>query len=150
MSERMPGFGAPHLSQLNRPYFEAAGQGRLVIQQCDDCGTHRHLPIAICYQCHSDRWHWDEVPGTGRVFTYTWVDRPLSPELSRAGVYNVSVVELDGVNGIVRLLSNVFGVDKDTLHCDLPVQVAFDRIDDEIALPVFEPVPDREPAGVAS
>ncbi|MCW2529222.1 MAG: hypothetical protein JWM76_4082, partial [Pseudonocardiales bacterium] len=56
----------------------------------------------------------------------------------------------DGVNGIVRLLSNVFGVDKDTLHCDLPVQVAFDRIDDEIALPVFEPVPDREPAGVAS
>jgi len=43
-----------------------------------------------------------------------------------------------------------FGVDKDTLHCDLPVQVAFDRIDDEIALPVFEPVADREPAGVAS
>jgi uncharacterized OB-fold protein len=149
MSERMPGFGAPHLTQWNSEYYKAAGQHRLVIQQCDECGTHRHLPIGICYQCHSGRWHWDEVPGTGQVFTYTWVDRPLSPELSKAGVYNVSVVELDGVNGTVRLLTNVFNVDKETLQCGLPVRVAFDRIDDEIALPVFEPVVDRVVAGAA-
>ncbi|MCW2521763.1 MAG: hypothetical protein JWO63_98 [Frankiales bacterium] len=139
MSERMPGFGAPHLTALNEGYWKAAGQGRLVIQRCDDCGTHRHVPVEICYQCHSRNWHWDEVPGTGRVFSYTWVDRPLSPELAQAGVYNISVVELDGVVGTIRLLTNVFGVDKDTLECDLPVKVAFDRVDDEIALPVFEP-----------
>jgi uncharacterized OB-fold protein len=140
MSERMPGFGAPNVTALNEGFWTAAGQGRLVIQQCDNCNTHRHAPVEICYQCHSRDWHWDEVPGTGRVFSYTWVDRPLSPELSQAGVYNVSVVELDGVVGTIRLLTNVFGVERDALACDLPVKVAFDRVDDRIALPVFEPL----------
>jgi uncharacterized OB-fold protein len=143
MSERMPGFGAPRLTALNAEYWKAAGRGKLVIQQCEDCGTHRHVPVELCYRCHSRNWRWDEVAGTGRVFTYTWVDRPLSAELSQAGVYNISVVELDGVRGAVRLLTNVFGVTRDQLRCDLPVQVAFDRIDDEIALPVFEPLADE-------
>jgi uncharacterized OB-fold protein len=53
-------------------------------------------------------------------------------------VYNIAVVELDGTQGEpVRLLTRVVDIDRDDLVVDLPVEVAFDRVDDRVALPVF-------------
>lgn len=160
MSQRMPGYGGPTLTHITTPYYEAAAEGRFIIQQCDDCGFHRHLPIDVCYHCHSWNWHWDEtLPGTGSVFTWTWVDRPMSEALAEAGTYNISVVELDGiVGGPIRLLTNVFGVTKETLTPGLKVKVAFDPVEGQdrvisnygpnnsegavhnVALVVFEPI----------
>ena len=31
-----------------RPYFEAAGEGRLVVRRCSDCGLLRYPPGAAC------------------------------------------------------------------------------------------------------
>jgi uncharacterized OB-fold protein len=74
------------------------------------------------------------------VYTYTWTDRPVAPQLEHLGVYNISVVELDGTHGEpVRLLTRVVDVDRDELVVDLPVEVDFDRVDEQVALPVFRP-----------
>ncbi|MDO8731538.1 MAG: OB-fold domain-containing protein [Actinomycetota bacterium] len=130
MSERMPGFGGPALSRLVTPFYEAAGQGRLVIQQCDDCGFHRHVPTDICYNCLSWAWHWDDtLPGTGVVYSYSWVDRPINDVMNNGNPYDYAVVELDGTTGgPIRLLTNVFGVDKSTLVVGLSVKAAFDPV----------------------
>jgi hypothetical protein len=78
------------------------------------------------------------VPGTGRVFTYTWADQRASMD---SPIYNIAVIELDGTNGDpVRLMTQVRGVDKETLTIDLPVRATFERFDDEVAVPFFEPV----------
>ena len=82
------------------------------------------------------------MPGTGHVYTYTWTDRPVAPQLQHLGVYNITVVELDGTQGEpVRLLTRVVDVERDDLVVDLPVEVTFDPIDDQVALPDLPPPP---------
>jgi uncharacterized protein len=132
----------PALEPTTEGYWRAARDGRLVIQRCDDCGTHRHPPTEACYSCQSLRWSWDDVPGTGRVFTYTWVDRPVTPQLAHLGIYNITVVELDGTQGEpVRVLTRVDDVARAELQVGLEVMVGFEPLDDgESALPIFRPV----------
>ncbi|WP_419847814.1 Zn-ribbon domain-containing OB-fold protein [Candidatus Poriferisocius sp.] len=127
---------------MSAPYWRAAGERRLLIQRCRDCGTHRHPPTPACYACGSLAFDWDEVDGTGRVYSFVWTHRPVVEIFENLGVYNVAVVELDGTKGEpVRILSRVNGIDRDSLIVGLEVRVDFDPIDDEIALPVFEPLP---------
>ena len=75
------------------------------------------------------------------MYTYTWVDRPVTPQLAHLGVYNITVVELDGTQGEpVRVLSRVEDVAREALQVGLPVVVGFEPLDDgESALPIFRP-----------
>jgi uncharacterized OB-fold protein len=83
------------------------------------------------------KWDWDDLPGTGKVFTYTWADR--RPEVD-SSVYNISVIELDGTTGEpVRLMTRVVDVDKASLRIGLPVEVTFQAVDDEVAIAFFRP-----------
>ncbi len=136
----MPGLPPPRLSPISAPYWRAAGDRRLCIQRCGDCGAHRHPPTPACYACGSLAIEWDEPAGTGRVHSFVWTHRPVVSIFEDLGVYNVAVVELDGTVGEpVRILSRVNGIDHDGLVVDLAVRVDFDPIDDEVALPVFVP-----------
>ncbi len=130
----------PALEPTTAGYWRAAREGRLVVQRCDGCGAHRHPPTEACYACQSLAWSWDEVPGTGWVYTYTWVDRPVAPYLAHLGVYNITVVELDGTQGEpVRVLTRVDGIDREQLRVGLQVEVGFQVLNDESALPIFTP-----------
>ena len=141
MSSQMPGLPAPGLTPTSAPYWRAAGQGRLQIQRCEDCGTHRHPPSPACYVCGSLAIDWDEVAGTGRVYSFVWTHRPVVDIFENLGVYNAAVVELDGTVGEpVRILSRVNDIDRDGLVVGLEVRVEFDPVDGEIALPVFVPI----------
>lgn len=127
---------APGWQPLTEEYWRAAGQGRLVVQKCGDCGAHRWPPAWACYACQSMKWDWDELPGTGTVFSYTWADQRPVADLP---LYNISVVEVDGTSGEpVRIMTRVVA-DKDTLAIGLPVEVTFERFDDETAIPFFKP-----------
>lgn len=140
MSQHLPGLPGPALEPATEGYWRAAGEGRLAIQRCEGCGQHRHPPTEVCYVCGSLAWGWDDQPGTGHVYTYTWADQPVVPALAELGAYNVSVVELDSTNGTVRILTRVVDVDRDQLRIGLPVEVTFDPVDEQIALPTFRPV----------
>ena len=125
----------PGWSPLTEGYWQAAHDGRLVVQRCTDCGAHRWPPAWACYRCQSPGWEWSEVPGTGTVFTYTWADARPVPD---SPLYNIAVVELDGTEGEpVRLMSQVVDAAKDDLRCDLPVEVVFEPFDDDVAVPLF-------------
>jgi uncharacterized OB-fold protein len=130
----------PRLEPTTQGFWLAAGEGRLVIQRCAGCGTHRHPPTEVCYECGSLDWGWDEQPGTGSVFSYTWTDTPVLPSLANLGAYNISVIELDSTKGVVRLLSRVADATREQVRVGLPVVVDFDPVDDEVALPIFRPV----------
>ncbi len=141
MSQQLPGLPGPALEPATAGYWLAAGEGRLAIQRCDACRTDRHPPTEVCYSCSSLDWSWHDQPGTGHVFSYTWTDSPVVPALAALGPYNVTVVELDSTNGVVRLLTRIVDVERADLEIGLPVTVDFDPIDDRIALPVFRPRP---------
>jgi uncharacterized OB-fold protein len=140
MSELRPGLPNPVPTALSEGFWQAAAQGRLLLQRCSGCGAHRYAPAPACYRCQSLAWEWSEVSGRGRVFSYTWSHHPVHPGLRALGVYNVSVIELEGSEGDpVRVLSFVTGVEPGTLRIDLEVEVHFDRVSDQIALPIFRP-----------
>jgi len=83
------------------------------------------------------RWDWDELPGIGVVFSYTWADeRPLS---DRIPLYNIAIVELDGTKGEpVRIMTRVVGADREALRVGMPVEVTFEKFDDELSIPFFK------------
>jgi uncharacterized OB-fold protein len=90
--------------------------------------------------CNSLEWEWEDQPGTGSVFSYTWTDAPVVPSLAELGPYNISVVELDSTQGVVRLLSRVVDVTRSQVQIGLAVTVGFDPVDDLVALPIFRPL----------
>jgi uncharacterized OB-fold protein len=131
------GLPLPTVDRTNAGFWRAAADGRLDIQRCAACSTHRQPPTEACYACGSLDWGWDTLPGTGRVFTYTWVAHPVHPLVVDVVPYNVAVVEVDGTNGPVRLVTNVVDATPDMLDVGLPVTLAAERLTDEIGLPLF-------------
>jgi len=132
------GLPLPPVDRTNAGFWRAAAEGRLDVQRCTACGAHRHPPTEGCYRCRSLDWEWDTLPGTGRIFTYTWVVQALHPAIESAAPYNVTVVEVDGTEGeAVRLVTNVVDATEDALRVGALVTLACDRLEPEIGLPRF-------------
>ena len=58
---------APALNAENKPFFDAAARGVLLVKHCTACGEYHHYPRAICPHCFSDRTEWREARGTGKL-----------------------------------------------------------------------------------
>ena len=132
------GLPLPPVDRTNAGFWKAAAEGRLDVQQCAQCGAHRHPPTEGCYRCGSLDWAWDTMSGTGTVFTYTWVVQPLHPAVEAVVPYNVAVVEVDGATGEpVRIVSNVVDADEETLRVGTRVTLACDKFTHDVGLPRF-------------
>jgi uncharacterized OB-fold protein len=136
-----PEMPRPQVEALTRPFWAAASQGRLVIQRCTGCGTFRHLPHAMCASCQSPAHDWVESAGRGTVFTYTIVTHSVHAATASQVPYNVVVVKLDDCGGVL-VPGNVVDCPPQDVHVGLAVEVVFERVDDEIAIPRFTRRPD--------
>jgi uncharacterized protein len=127
----------PQVNPVAQPYWDAAREGRLVVQKCDGCGEYIFYPRQLCPRCHSQKLGWAQVSGRGSVYSYTVV-KSNSPSYFLADIpYVVAIIQLE--EG-VRMLSNVVGCDPDDVCCDMPVEVIFEKLDDEFTLPKFKPI----------
>ena len=126
----------PAITDDTRPFWEACSRHALVIQRCADCGTFRHLPAPVCWKCRSFAHTWAPVSGRGTVFTYAVVHRAFLPELEPCVPYVVAVVGLDDAPG-VRLVSNLIDAEPGELRIGLPVEVVFEEVSAEVAVPRF-------------
>ncbi len=138
MSERFfpDSMPPPLASTTTLPWWEAAAEHRLVVQKCDDCGHTRFPPAPICPECHSDQAGWLEVSGRGEVYTYTIVHRPIAA--GQELPYVVAVIALEDSGG-VRMISNLVGVDPDTVEIGMPVELVWEDMSEEMAIPRFRP-----------
>ena len=90
-------------SELSRPYWEAAAQGRLVIQACAACGTLRHYPRLLCNRCHSDACTWQPASGEGLVHSWTVSHHAFHPSFAAELPYTLVTVDLiEGVRALGR------------------------------------------------
>ena len=127
----------PPQTELTQPYWDAAREHKLVVQQCNSCSHRLFPPGANCPKCGSADLAWTEMSGKGSIYTFTIAHRPPHPVLAAQCPLAIAVIELDEGP---RLMSNVVGCDPADLRVDLPVRVAFEPIDDsDIVLPVFTP-----------
>ncbi len=118
--------------------FEAfCRQHELRFQRCQDCGAWRHPPRLMCGMCHSFRWEWSPTRGRGSIYSWTTVFQALDPAFANDVPYSVAIVGLDEGP---RLATWITGVSHDQLRVGMPVEVWFDNISDEVALPKFKPI----------
>jgi len=132
-----PEMPRPQIEPLTEPFWAAAREGRLVIQRCTDCGAFRHLPHAMCGSCQSPAHEWVASAGRGTVYTYTVITHPVHPATKAVLPYNVAIVQLDDCGGVL-VPGNVVDCPPEDVHVGMAVEVVFERVDDEIAMPRFE------------
>jgi len=125
----------PKPDVVSAPYWEAAAQGRLLIQECPSCGHRQWYPRAMCTQCARDV-EWFECSGRGEVHTFTVIRqmgmRPFKDELP----YVVAMVQLE--EGPL-IYGNVTDCEPEDVHVGMPVEVWFTKIDDAVAIPSWRP-----------
>ncbi len=127
----------PMASNESLPWWEAAAQHRLVVQRCSECSHQRLPPAPICPSCRSSASDWQEVTGRGELYSYTTVHRAISPGQDLPFV--IAVVELEGAEG-VRLITNLVDSPLDELEIGLPVEVVWEDMSDDLAIPRFRVV----------
>jgi uncharacterized OB-fold protein len=125
--------------EASRPFFAAASEGVLLIRRCRACeafmsptgglGTPLRPRCAICF---SPELEW--APAGGRGTLYSFAIQHQVYDAAFDVPYNLAVVELD--EG-VRLTTNVVGCANDELWIGMPLEVTFERVSDEVAIPKF-------------
>ena len=128
----------PAASRETLPWWQAAAGHRLLVQRCGRCGQVRHPPGPLCPLCQSTAREWVELDGRGTVYTYTVVHQAFLPSLADVVPYVVAAVELDGADG-ARLVTNVVDVDSADVHVGMAVEVVWEDMGPELALPRVRP-----------
>ena len=101
----------PHPSELSRPYWDAAAEGRLVIQRCASCGKLRHYPRLLCDHCYSDAADWAPASGRGKVHSWTVCHHAFHPGFAAELPYTLVTVDLEeGVRALGRWQGGEFAI----------------------------------------
>jgi len=82
-------------SPMTQAFWDAAAQGRLVLQTCTACGTIRHYPRLLCTHCFSLDYFWKDSPGLGAVHSWTHCHHAFHPGFASELPYTLVTVDLD-------------------------------------------------------
>jgi uncharacterized OB-fold protein len=122
---------------LTEGFWEATRQGGLAIQCCARCGTFQHPPQPICLRCHAIELVFAPVSGEGTVYSWTVMHERRVAGFEEAAPYYCVIVRLREQPDLL-LVSN-WPLDIPPPALDQLVRVTFERLDDQIVLPQFQP-----------
>ncbi|BCK52701.1 hypothetical protein NWFMUON74_04730 [Nocardia wallacei] len=122
----------PTISQDTEFFWAGARAGELRIQRLPD-GTLRHPPVPALWADKDAPPDYVVASGRGTVFSYVVHHAPKVP--GRQLPYVVALVELE--EG-VRVLGELRGVAPDAVRIGQPVEVAFERLDDDNTVPYWK------------
>lgn len=118
------------------PLAEAVRSGRLVVLRCGACDHRTIYPRPLCPNCHSADLNWQEVSGSGEVYTFTIVYRAPSAALAKDAPYVIAVVELDEGGS---LMSRLVDTDVESVRIGDRVEAVFNPVSESV-LPFFRKV----------
>ena len=112
--------------ELTKPFWDAANEGRLIIQNCTTCNRLQHPPTPTCDQCGSgDNLDWREMSGRGKIYNYGVVfDSPVRL-LQEDQPMNVAVIMLDD-DPVIQMFSHLPGTPVDEVTVGASVEVVFE------------------------
>jgi len=131
-----PSRAVPAVTDLTRPFWDAAKAGRLAIQRCQDCQRYNHPPRPLCDACMSDKLAFEDVSGSGTVWSYTVMHQKSVAGFEESVPYLTALVELDEQE-MLLLPSNMPGAAPDDVRIGQRVRVSFLPLDSDIVLPQF-------------
>ena len=112
--------------KLTGPFWEAANEGRLVIQSCTVCNRLQNPPQSNCGECGSgDSLEWKQMSGRGTIYNYCVVyDCPIR-SLQEDQPFNLAVITLEEDPGI-QMYSSLPGTPVDEVPVGAAVEVVFE------------------------
>jgi len=122
-------------------FWEGAATGQLLLQRCRQCRRFQYPPDVACTFCQSEDLEVTRVSGSGTVYSFAVVNRPLHPGFRTKLPYIVAIVELDEQPGL-RMLTNLLEVVPETVTIGMPVEVTFEGRG-TVTLPQFRPLKAR-------
>lgn len=124
----------PAANQDTAFFWEGAAAGELRIQRCAACGRLRHPPGPMCPHCRDTAWDYVLADGRGEIESFVVHHHPPVP--GRTAPFVVAVVALpEGV----RVTGNVLDVPHERVRIGMPVEVTYERVDDDLVLPQWRP-----------
>jgi len=116
-------------------FWDGTQAGELRLQRCDACASVYFPPRPFCPSCASRKVSVFKASGKGKLYSYVIHHRP-APGFTPP--YSIAVVELDEGP---RLMTNIIDCPQtpEALELDMKVEVAFEKLDDKISLPLFRP-----------
>ena len=126
----------PVPDEQSKPFFEGAKRHELVLQRCRSCGA-LLWPVKLrCDACLNIDIEWAKVSGKGKLHTFAIMHQVFHPGFADKVPYNIVVVELD--EGL-RVTTNVVGCPNSELRLDMPLEVTFEDLSEEVTIPMFRP-----------
>jgi len=126
----------PRPTPETQHFWDGTRAGELRLQRCVDCDHTYFPPRPFCPKCSSRSVRIFKASGRGRLLSYVINQRP-HPAWN--GPYSIAIVELDEGP---RMMSNIVDCPQtpEALVLDMRLAVTFERVSEEIALPLFKPV----------
>lgn len=122
----------PMVNRDSAYFWEGAQKGELRVQSCNACGVLRHPPGPACPSCGALDRGYVVAGGEGTVFSYVVHRHPPVPGKELPIV--IALIDLD--EG-VRMVGEVHGVDPEEIAIGRRLRVEWNRVDDELTLPVW-------------
>ncbi|MFO1209013.1 MAG: OB-fold domain-containing protein [Amaricoccus sp.] len=115
-------------------FWKGLAGRELLLQHCADCNNVQYYQQQLCRNCGGTRLVHKPASGRGKVHSFSIVHRAPGPVFQAKAPYAVLLVELEEGP---RMISTFCDGPVADVAIDLPVELAFDPITDEITLPRF-------------
>lgn len=122
----------PVQDAVSAPWFEAAAQGKLLLQRDPATGKPQFYPRGHVLGAPERQPEWFEASGRGTLHTFTVVKRSLHKQF--AVPFTLAIVELEEGP---RLTSWIVDVPEDELRCDMALKVVFREVHPGLTMPCF-------------
>ena len=118
-----------------RHFWDGTREHRLLLQQCENCSHTYYPPRPYCPRCSERRVKVVQASGRATLYSYVISHRP-GPGFEPP--FSIAVVALEEGP---RMLTNVVDCPQtpEALQLDMPLEVTWHRMDEEITLPLFRP-----------
>lgn len=118
----------------SEPFWQAGGEGRLVMPRCTACGTFRWPAGPFCPTCRAQEVEW-VPPGQARIYSFTRLPVPGASKDAPPDWRVPTLVEFDDAPG-VRLVSVLVEARVDAVAIGDPVDIAWQPAANGV-VPVF-------------
>lgn len=120
-------------------FWQGAREGALLLQRCRPCARPYFPPRPFCPHCGSRDVEVFRASGRATLYSFTIHHRAMP---GFEAPYAIAVVALEEGP---RMMTNIVDCPQtpDALVLDMPLEVAFQPVSDNISLPVFRPAGSR-------
>lgn len=117
---------SPIPDALDKPFYDACNEERLVVQYCASCLRYQFPPRPACTRCGSNSTvEWRQLSGRGRIISRVVVHDTPTSSLIPGQPFNVAAIALDEDSEVI-MLSHLPGTPVDQVPIGAAVEVIFE------------------------